>query len=410
MKKQLFILLFIATSFFANAQVSFEDAYFINNSGQKINCQIKNTDRKNNPTKFYYKLSENSEEILTNINFVKEFAFLSGSKYIRHNVNIDRSSDNLNKLSTINTPEFKEEILFLKVLIEGKANLYSYHDGGLQRYFYKTDISNIEQLIFKKYKTLENKIGKNNRYRQQLLNNLKCQTISLEDVQNINYKQSNLLNLFLKYNKCSNVESINHIKKAKEDLFNLSIRPGLNYAYLQLENTVLKLPKINFDNELSFRLGLEAEFIMPFNKHKWAILIEPTYQYYKTEKKDITYIQTEAITRKSDVNVNYESIEIPISLRYYLFLNNNSKLFFNLSFILDVPLSNTIDVVDTISVYFDDIEINSKPNFALGFGYNFKSNYTLEMRVGLNREITNDTPYWQSNYTTTSLILGYTIF
>ena len=232
----------------------------------------------------------------------------------------------------------------------------------------------------------------------------------MEDVENINYKQSDLLKLFLTYNECSNVESINHIKKKKEDLFNLTIRPGVNNASLKLENTALNLAKINFDNELSFRLGLEAEFIMPFNKNKWAFLIEPTYQYYKTEKKDITYIQNEAITRKSDIVVDYSSIEIPISLRHYMFLNNNSKLFFNLSFILDVSLSNTIDVVDTISIFFDDVEITSKPSFALGFGYNFKSNYSLEMRVGLNREITNDTPTWLSNYTTTSLIFGYTLF
>lgn len=410
MKKQLFIFLFTATSLFANAQVTFEEAYFINNSDQKINCLIKNTDWRNNPTEFYYKLSENSEELQTNINSVKEFAFLSGSKYIRYNLNIDRSSDNINKLSSVKTPEFKQELLFLKILIEGKANLYSYHDGELQRYFYKTDISSLEQLIFKKYKTLENQIKTNNRYKQQLLTKLKCETILLEDIENIDYKQSDLLKLFQKYNECSNVESVNYIKRKKEDVFNLTIRPGINSASLKLENTALNLPEINFDNELSFRLGVEAEFIMPFNKNKWAFLIEPTYQYYKTEKKDVTYIQTATLTRTSDVIIDYASIEIPIGLRYYMFLNNDSKLFFNLSFILDVPLSNTIDVVDSISIFFDDVEITSKPNFALGFGYNFKSKYTLEMRLGLNREITNDTPNWLSNYTTTSLIFGYTLF
>jgi len=410
MKKKIFIFLLTATSLFANAQVSFEKAYFINNSNQKINCLIKNAGWKNNPTEFYYKLSENSQQLLNNINNVKEFAFISGSKYIRHNVGIDRSSDNINKLSTVKTPEFKQELLFLKLLIGGKVNLYSYHDGELQRYFYKTDISDIEQLIFKKYKTLENQIKTNNRYKQQLLNNLKCQTISLADVQNINYKQNDLLKLFQKYNECSNVQSVNYIKRKKEDLFNLTIRPGISSASLNLENTSLNLSKINFDNELSLRFGLEAEFILPFNKNKWAFLIEPTYQYYKAEKKDVTYIQTETLTRSSDIIVDYASIEIPLSLRYYMFLNNESKLFFNLSFILDVPLSKTIDVVDTISIFFDDIEIASKPNFALGFGYNFKSNYSIEMRLGLNRDITNDIPNWLSNYTNTSLIFGYTLF
>jgi hypothetical protein len=42
-----------------------------------------------------------------------------------------------------------------------------------------------------------------------------------------------------------------------------------------------------FDNKISFRIGLEAEFILPFNKNKWAVFAEPTYQYYKTEKQSL---------------------------------------------------------------------------------------------------------------------------
>ena len=41
---------------------------------------------------------------------------------------------------------------------------------------------------------------------------------------------------------------------------------------------------LKFDSNTNVSLGIEAEFILPFNKNKWAIIFEPTYQYYKTEK------------------------------------------------------------------------------------------------------------------------------
>ncbi len=60
MKKLLFNLFFLLL--FANsfAQISFEKGYFLNESGDKTTCLIKNIDWKNNPVKFSYKLNENS--------------------------------------------------------------------------------------------------------------------------------------------------------------------------------------------------------------------------------------------------------------------------------------------------------------------------------------------------------------
>jgi hypothetical protein len=41
---------------FSYAQITFEKGYFINNSGDRTECFIKNIDWRDNPTKFEYKM------------------------------------------------------------------------------------------------------------------------------------------------------------------------------------------------------------------------------------------------------------------------------------------------------------------------------------------------------------------
>ncbi|WP_233195778.1 PorT family protein [Aquimarina sp. MAR_2010_214] len=356
---------------------------------------IKNLDWKNNPTKFFYKLSENTEPKKGHINSIKEFGIINKSKYVRRKVDIDRSSENLKDLSTLRNPVFKEEQLFLKVLVEGKANLYRYGDGNLKRYFYKTDTSSIRQLIFKSYRTTNVQKGKNNRYKQQLLNILKCESISVKDLKNANYTKKELVNLFVKYNSCSDSAFINFEKKQKRDLFNLTIRPGIKNTSLSIQNVISYPDIIDFGSKLSFRFGVEAEFIMPFNKNKWALLIEPTYQYSKFEK----------IVDQQVINVDYKSIELPLGFRHYFFLNNNSRIFINGVFIIDLDMDSKINFEKDA-----DLTIKTDGNLAFGIGYNYNQKYSLEMRYGSGRAILGDYTFWNSDYESLSVILGYTLF
>ena len=83
--------------------------------------------------------------------------------------------------------------------------------------------------------------------------------------------------LFIKYNQCKNSNYINYDYKQKKNLFHLTIRPGLNYS------SNFKIP--NYWKSYGHRLGIEGEYILPYNKNKWSIIIEPTYQYYEYSEK-----------------------------------------------------------------------------------------------------------------------------
>ncbi|MCA4783256.1 hypothetical protein IF125_13505 [Empedobacter stercoris] len=142
--KTIFIFLFTIS---IHAQIRFEQGYIIDNNNQRQDVLIKNIDWLNNPKSIEYKNDETSKIEIATINQIKEFGVDNQSKYVRVDVKIDRSSEDLAKISSIQEPEFKEEKLFLKVLIEGEASLYGFTDNNLKRFFYKTNEGTIEQLI-----------------------------------------------------------------------------------------------------------------------------------------------------------------------------------------------------------------------------------------------------------------------
>jgi len=400
MKKQLLFILITILGLNCYSQISFEKGYYIDNNNQKIDCLIKNIDWENSPAEFKYKLSANSEPKKASLESVKEFGIYNISKYIRNTVNIDRSSPDISKMSTVRRPVFEKEQLFLKVLVEGKTNLYQYKQGKLVRFFYNMDSSNIEQLVYKSYRTPDNKIGKNYEYKQQLWNYLKCPNFKLKKVENLDYEKNELINFFVEYNKCINQEYISYEKKQKKDLFNLSIRPGLNSSTLSIHNTISSYGNTDFDNELAFRFGIEGEFVLPFNKNKWAMIIEPTYQYFKSETEFATL----------NVKAVYKSIELPVGVRHYFFLNDNSKLFVDGSFIFGSFIFQLIDN-SVISIGSNDLEIVTGNNAAFGLGYKYNDRYSLELRYLTSRNILRAYSFWRSDYNTTlSVIFGYSLF
>jgi len=397
MKKRIFFLLVVTILFTQSyGQINFEQGYFIDNNDKKIACFIKNKDWKNNPIEFEYQLSSNDEKKTANIESVKEFGISGVSKYIRENVQIDRSSENVKELSTVQEPIFREEQLFLKVLLEGEASLFQYEDQNLKRYFYRTKNKPIKQLIYKSFKNANDLVFKNNQFRSQLNKGLNCATIKKGRTENLSYTKNKLIKFFVDYNECKGTPIVNYAEKSKKDLFSLTIRPGLNSSSLSIQNGEFDSRDTDFGNEVSFRLGLEAEFLMAFNKNKWAIIVEPTYQYFKSEASLPTL----------DVTVNYQSIELPIGVRHYFFLNEQSKIFLNSAFVIDFNSSKSI--VD-FSSSAPDLEIKSKINFAFGIGYKFLDRFSLEVRYFTNRKFF-EVFTWSNKYRTLSAVVGYKLF
>ncbi len=150
-------------------------------------------------------------------------------------------------------------------------------------------------------------------------------------------------------------------------------------------------------------------------KTNGLILIEPTYQSFKSQKTtDVNPIYVTG--GKLITTVDYNSIEMPLSVRHYFFLTANSKIFITTSFIFDYIPKSTIEFKRADNSLLNTL--NSNPleidkfryNFALGFGYKFMDKYIIEMRYQTNRQILENYASWDSQYKTISIIFGYTLF
>ncbi|MGM0634907.1 MAG: tRNA modification GTPase [Bacteroidota bacterium] len=410
MKKQLLFLFFTIISFNFYAQDDFEKGYFIDNDGQQVECFIKKNTSKNNPTEFEYKLSENADVETANITSVKEFGVDDYLKYIRVTTKIDRSSENFEKMDNQRAPRFKEEELFLRVLVEGKANLYAYTDNSLRRYFYKKDDVELKQLIFKSFIVNNSKVSKNNRYRQQLLHELKCPSFTTDKIERVGYKKKDLVKFFTDYNECHESDYVTYVVEQQKDLFSLSIRPRINRTTTSISNQPSSFRDFNLGNKPGFGIGVEAEFILPFKKenNRWAVIIEPTFMRFKDEKiKTVDNYSTSQL----EAEIDYNSLEIPVGLRRYFVINKKSKFFANFSYVLNLNMDSTIQITRDGGVrykYFN--ALSAVGNFALGLGYKYNDKYSVEFRLYTNKELLNKYANWTSEYKTMSLIFGYTIF
>ncbi len=407
MRKKLLVIALITISCVGSySQIIFENGYFINESNNKIECLIKNIDWKKNPTEIEYKLSQNDTVQIASIQTVKEFGIYNVSKYIRAITNIDRSSDQIDKMNSERNPNFREELLFLKVLIEGQASLFLYIDGNLTRLFYKLNDSEIHQLVYKRY-LINDKISENSYFKQQLFLQLKCEEIGLNDIERIRYSKRDLEKLFIKYNECISSNYVNYEPKQKKDLFNLTIRPGINYSSLEIQNSMTGLKDTDFGGNIGIRFGIETEFILPYNKNKWGIIIEPTYQYYKSEQsEEANNISGGIIVSK----VDYKSIELPVGVRYYFYLNDKSKLFTNISYVFDFSNNSSIKFLRNDDSMLSELKVKARTNLALGIGYKYKNRCSIEIRYNTNREILDDYIYWNSNYNSLNIIFGLSMF
>jgi len=281
--KFLLLLLLLIATLNSFGQVVFEKGYFIDNDDQRTECFIKNYGWKYSPTKIEFKLSESSDTDTANIYNIQEFG-VSNLKYRRFSVQIDKSGENMANLSEDKEPIFTEETLFLKIIIEGEANLYS--GGKPMRYFYSVNSSPLAQLIYKEYLTQDDEVATNNSYKSQLWKDLKCSCISLDDFKKTDFKRHDLIKIFEKYNECVDSDYTNYEKNRKKGKINLRIKPGLRWSTLSVNNAYNHALNVDFDGNLSFCFGMEAEFVFPFNKGKWAFTTETTYQSYNARTND----------------------------------------------------------------------------------------------------------------------------
>lgn len=404
--KNLYLALFaILTALSSMGQSNFDMGYYVDNNGNKIVCLIKNQAWKNNPSSFVYRLPDDVVELTASIDEVKEFGVGQEFKFVRESVKIDRSDNQIKNLDFNKDPVWSEEEVFLKVLIEGNASLYVFRDGNIIRFFYRVNDSQIEQLIYRKYLahssdnqsmvTGNSGVRENNFFRQQLWLDVRCPSFELNDLKSIQYNQKSLAKYFRNFYNCVDEDYVDFEAATQTGQVHLKFTPGVNLNTFSIRSST-GIRDIDFDLSYSIRLGVEFEYVLPFNNSKWAIVIEPTLQSFGQKKE----------TETNGVLFDHSFVEFPLGLRYYMFLNDDFKLFVN-GFIIS---SFVIDIENF--VYYTKpqglLDVEHRSSAAFGTGVSYKR-ISSEVRYYTNRNLL---PYlnMKTYYQRYALVVGFSVF
>lgn len=401
----------VCFGFTMHAQNNFESGYFLNKGNSKTECLILNEDWKDTPSSIKYKLGENSEILTIQQEDINCLEIYQICKYTRESVDLDVSTTDYNKMSPNQNPEYDNRSILLKHLIEGKATLYSYRKGDIFKFFYKIDDGLITPLIHKHFLSTDNNtVIENNYYRTQLLKNLSCNNISKENIKKVEYYTKSLVNIFTVYNNCKNSDIVKYQKKNSKFDFNLTARISGSFNDLKMTNIIntYYTDNLELNSIFMFKPGLEAELILPINNNKWGLTFETSYSNFKKKQEN-----QEEITRGNQplsVDVKYQSINLDIGFRYYMFLMNESKIYLGAG----VSVHNDFKS-NAVKYYYEynpttTYDTKTETNLAFSAGYKLYNRYTAEFRIYTKSDITSDYMKHFSPMKSFSLTLGYTIF
>ncbi len=317
---------------------------------------------------------------------------------MRFDTRIDRSFMDMDKLSKTRNPSWSEERLFLKVLMEGKATLFYYSENLFVRFFCKVGDSTLEQLIFKEYYAGNNEIASNIDFRQQLWMEVRCGDADISQVENIRYSKNDLTRYFKKYNSCMGEKPEPEKKRSFTNMFNLRITPGITSTSISVRDIVTPERSTNFGSKTGFRIGMEAEYILPFMKKKWGLVAEPSFIYFKAN----------GTNQLGNATIDYQSLEIPFGVRHYFFLNDNINIFLGAFLIINPRITFDLQILFDYR-YAAPVIVKTKGSVAFGAGMSYKR-LSLEVRYIPGREILGGYPNWFTDCRIISYVVGYRLF
>lgn len=391
MKKVFLVCLFMAT-IAMNAQTTFQKGNFVTKANQQTECLIKNYDWNKIPTEIEYKPEESGEVKKVYASQLKSF-YIDGTSHMYREYDvpvIKREKGNL---------VIKPGLQLLKVIAEGKASLLKNNDDV---YFLHFEGQPLKPLIYERFiNTATGREETDNSFRLELYNSLKCESVG--DLRKVKYTENQLINIINEYNDCQDSQTVNYADKKTKSDFNVKVVAGVSSyttsidmmfevdGYYEVFN---EKATIKGDPGTNFTAGFEAELRLPFNHKKWALFVVPTYNKQKGLKQDFINV----VYQKAFISGNYNYtfryggnvtlsdfsyIEIPVGLRHYFILSENSELSIDASYGASIFLGKKPEVVfkkapdtstlsETVESKFSIIRIGagySYQKYSIGINY-----------------------------------------
>ncbi len=384
-------------------QILYEPGYVIGEDGQRLEGLIQHRDELRNPSDIRFKETDQSKPRTIEIDAVKAFGIGSNVRFLKAVVEIDRSTHKQHMLNQNPNPEWQEDTVLLQFLIEGDVSLFYFQDRKNTAMFVRQGDAEIKQLIYKPYRDTEDQLRYNTFYRNQLGFLLDCAEMEGKPLDQLRYSKSEMIAYFKAYYACTGSSFQDYTLKPKRDAFNLYITGGYRNASFQsvpFYFRPLQLQKLDFGQDQGLTFGLDFEYILPFNRNRWALFVAPMYHRFSgTAEFD------------GDVlSADYRALELPLGLRRYYFIHPDHKI--SLALAYQIAFDAGSKGVDFPSFNQRGLSLGSNGNqWVIGVGYRYKHILSLEGRLQSYRNTQLDYWNWNIRYRAhAEIVLGVGLF
>jgi|GEM_PF-3146886 len=368
------------------AQDDFVPGHYIDNEGNRIDGFFLLDEWEFTPQEFSFKSASSNSEIfnLDNSSVVQ----IGETRFEKHIVDIDRSSEQVAKMSSERNPNFKEETLFLEVAIAGDPSLYMYKGYDVLRFFFKGQKQKTpQQLVFKSYRfnkglipgpaNQESYIKLNKQYQQQIFESYKADGVNHEMVKDVRYLLSELTGLFERINRLRSFSFTKYETVKKSNRWNASVRFGY-YSLVASGSLVSPFSEnLTFDFPSNSRIvyNIEAEYSFTKNDNISIFLEAGSFGF-----SSVAPLEGGTIT---DGNVEFVSsgAEVSLGLKKYFSISDESAFYVKVGYLR--PFDSIIDFT-----YNRTIRNPDKPSGGIVFGAGILLNkIVLEAKYGFRSVI-----------------------
>jgi hypothetical protein len=363
----------------------YEIGYYIDSEGKKTECYVRPNDLEKINSKSTLRIKKNidSEPEKIALANLKEAGIAGSAKFMKFEVELDNTNNN-DLGNTAQQAEYKAETVFLNVILEGKASLYSFDSGQGLKFFYNVDHSQPKQLIHKKY-VKASFTGENNAFRQELMAKLRCSDDQPSKFLELQYTLNDMVSIFQSYNDCNNVETIYYKnEKKKTGRFTYGVFAGGYYSTMKISEVS---PQPDDESKMTFGIGGEIGYLNAASK--WEFIFRG-----ELENVDASFTSTRgssSTTISDEYSLQTLALDLTIGARFYLLPETRKGFFVDASTGLNIPFgkitSKTYEVEpeSTNLLSSKDIQAMPSPYFTLGIGYGFHQNYAVALRYDTDR-------------------------
>jgi hypothetical protein len=377
--------------FSSNAQKYSDPAKIVTLSGDTVTGLFDYREWKMNPTVVKFKKEGDAKIEEFGPDELNAFLFYDEA-FVCRTVTITKSPRKSYELSLETEYPSQTKTVFLRVLVAGKASLYQYIDANNKDHYYiETFEKPLLELIYFKYQKeeyFEMVVKENKKYIGQLTVYLDgCPEIR-EQINKTAYKDKDLRQLVVAYNKCKN-ETGFYVYKAPATNFKIGIFAGISVSGLNFASTASYKYIDDVDFELSIRptMGLSFLFAPRHSKSNWTMYMDvhvksQRYTHQFVERISDTYNIYRTLTLKSS------SLNFTLMGRYSLkgkrfspYIGAGLKLGINPFFSSGVDIRS--DENGKVTKYDENIFSNYSVmdlGFAAAAGVTYKQKLFLDLR------------------------------